>query len=121
MWAYKDPQQNIVGFGTLDFCDECSQFTEGKPHAYIPLLAVHPDMLGRGYGKSILNHLVEEAEYMVAEEKELHHAVFLDVYEFSTVAMSLYARCGFVRLNGPIVDPENGANFFVMAKRVRDA
>jgi len=118
VWVYRDPQQNIVGFGTLDFCKECSQFTDGKPHGYIPLLAVHPEKLGRGHGKSILNHLVEEAACMVVRETELHHSVFLDVYESSTVAIRLYSRCGFVTLNGPILDPANGENFFVMAKRV---
>jgi len=119
MWAYLDPQSTIVGFGTLDICDECSQFTDGKPHTYIPLLAVHPDMQGRGHGKSIVNHLVGEAACVVAGINiDIHHAVFLDVYEDSAQAIGLYTRCEFFKLNGPFVDSVNGKNFLVMAKRV---
>jgi hypothetical protein len=42
VWVYRDPSGNIVGFGTLDLCRDYAQFTQGKYHAYIPLLAVNP-------------------------------------------------------------------------------
>ena len=32
----------MVGFSTLDICKDYEQFTEGKYHCYIPLLAVNP-------------------------------------------------------------------------------
>jgi ribosomal protein S18 acetylase RimI-like enzyme len=118
-WAYRDPRSTIVGFGTLAISTDCSEFADSKPHAYIPLLAVHPGMQGQGHGKSIVNHLVREAARAVARAPTwLHHALFLDVYEESTPAIRLYASCQFVTLNGPIVDNINGRKFFVMAKRV---
>lgn len=52
IWAYVDPEKNIVGFGTLSICADYGQFTGGKFHTYIPLLAVHPEKRGRGYGKT---------------------------------------------------------------------
>jgi ribosomal protein S18 acetylase RimI-like enzyme len=119
IWAYRDPQSTLVGFGTLDICTDCSEFTDSQPHTYIPLLAVHPEMQGRGHGKSIVHHLVEEAACIVASSPDrLHHAIFLDVYEESIPAIRLYAGCNFVTLNGPLVDDVNGKTFFVMAKRV---
>ncbi len=116
--AYLDPQRNIVGFGTLDVCDDCSMYTGGRLHTYIPLLAVNPDARGRGHGRSIVNHLVHEAARKVAETSALHDALFLDVYERSSAAIGLYAKCHFVTLNGPVVDPVNGEPFLVMARRV---
>jgi ribosomal protein S18 acetylase RimI-like enzyme len=119
IWAYGDPQSTLVGFGTLDICTDCSAFTDAQPHTYIPLLAVHPDMQGRGHGKSIVTHLVNEAACVVAGSPgRLHHALFLDVYEESIPAIRLYIGCNFVTLNGPLVDEVNGKTFFVMAKRV---
>ncbi len=118
IWAYLDPQRTVVGFGTLDVCLDCSQYTDGKPHAYTPLLAVHPAMQGRGYGRSILNHLIGESACKVTDIGDLHPALFLDAYERSVAAIGLYRRCGFVTLNGPAVDPANGETVVVMAKRV---
>jgi ribosomal protein S18 acetylase RimI-like enzyme len=117
-WAYRDPQSTIVGFGTLDICNDCSAFADSKRHTYIPLLAVHPDTQGRGHGKSIVNHLIQEAACQVARSPELHHAVFLDVYQESAPAIGLYTACKFEPLDGPLVDDVNGKRFFVMAKRV---
>src|SRR4051812_20925146 len=79
-WAYRDPHSTIVGFGTLAISTDCSEFADSKPHTYIPLLAVHPDMQGRGHGKAIVNHLIREASCAVARAPAwLHHALFLDV------------------------------------------
>ena len=36
----------------------------------------------------------------------------------SAAAKKLYDRCGFVTIHGPIVDPDNGQGFVIMAKRV---
>lgn len=41
-WVYRDPESQIIGFGTLDVCADCADFTAGVPHPYIPLLAVNP-------------------------------------------------------------------------------
>src|SRR5690349_850202 len=42
VWVYRDPQSQMVGFGTLDVCDDYQEYTGGRPHTYIPLLAVNP-------------------------------------------------------------------------------
>jgi hypothetical protein len=42
IWTYRDPNGSLVGFGTLDVCGECGEYTGGKLHAYIPLLAINP-------------------------------------------------------------------------------
>jgi hypothetical protein len=60
VWVYRDPQANIVGFGTLDLCTEYARFTEGKYHSYIPLLAVNPGFRKRGHCRSIVQHLIGE-------------------------------------------------------------
>lgn len=120
IWAYRDPDANLVGFGTLSVCTDCGEFTDGKSHLYIPLLAVHPDKRGLGHGKTILDHLVDEAACFVGATpaKDIHGAVFLDVYEDSVGAIRLYGDRGFQRLGGAIVDPLNNKNYYVMAKRV---
>src|SRR5260370_9513401 len=48
VWVYCDPSNEIVGFGSMDICQEFHYLTGGKFHAYIPLLAVHPDKQGLG-------------------------------------------------------------------------
>ena len=42
VWIYRNPAGDAIGFGVLDVCEEYQQFTSGKNHCYIPLLAVHP-------------------------------------------------------------------------------
>ena len=61
VWVYRDTSNSIVGFGSLDLCKEYERFTDGKSHTYIPLLAVHPNFQGRGYGRRIVDHLIGEA------------------------------------------------------------
>ncbi len=121
MWAYADPERNLVGFGTLDVCKDCSEFSDDQLHTYIPLLAVDSSQQGRGHGKLIVNHLVKQAACVVAGNKTLHHAVFLDVYENSTAAIGLYTKCGFTKLDGPFVDSDNDKTFLIMAQRVTPA
>jgi ribosomal protein S18 acetylase RimI-like enzyme len=119
IWVYLDPEKNIVAFGTLSICHDYALLTDGKPHLYIPLLAVHPDQRGRGYGRSVVEHLVGEAACIVqADPAHFHSAVFLDVYDESVAAFNLYQKCGFATLGNPIVDPLNGKVYRIMAKRV---
>ena len=65
IWCYKDQVGNMVGFGTLDICDDYSRYTNGKRHAYIPLLAVNPILKGKGYGTSIVRNLIEQSNLSV--------------------------------------------------------
>lgn len=120
-WAYIEPSKRvIVGFGTIDLCTDYRDFANNKPHPYIPLLAVHPDHRGRGYGKSILWHLIGEAA-LLAYRREIacHDIVFLEVYTFSSAAIALYEKCGFTKVrDDPVLDPIEQKSYFIMAKRV---
>jgi hypothetical protein len=57
IWIYRNPQDQLVGFGTIDLCDDWGEFTAGQHHPYIPLLAVNPTIKSLGYGTSIVRHL----------------------------------------------------------------
>jgi ribosomal protein S18 acetylase RimI-like enzyme len=118
-WTYRDPQDRLVGFGTLDICDDYRDLTGGQPHTYIPLLAVNPTIKSLGYGRSIVEHLVSEAG-ITARAAGCHHALLLDVYTSNHRAISLYHNCGFVQVSPrPIPDPLQGdATYIVMARRV---
>src|SRR5437867_10509403 len=59
LWAYRDPEMNIVGFGTLSVSSDYIELT-GNLHFYIPLLGVHPEKRGLGHGRTIVEHLVSE-------------------------------------------------------------
>ena len=120
VWTYRDPDGQLVGFGTLDMCTDWGEFTGGRPHPYIPLLAVNPAAEGRGHGKSIVRHLIDQAALLAARPGGCHDALFLDVYTSSEAAIHLYTKSGFQRLTDvPRVDPsEGGKEYIVMARRV---
>jgi ribosomal protein S18 acetylase RimI-like enzyme len=121
VWAYRDPSNTIVGFGSLSVCSDYRDFSNGKKHAYIPLLGVHPDMQGVGHGKAIVGHLVEQAANLIGNNApdEICDFLFLDVYEDSGPAIGLYKKHGFAALgNCTFIDPKNNKNFHIMAKRV---
>lgn len=118
IWTFRDQNGSLVGFGTLDLCTDCGEFTNGTPHQYIPLLAVNPHMLGRGFGTSIVQQLVEQATLrrMISG---CHDVMFLDVYTTSTPAIGMYQKCGFVNVSQAIPDPDqDGATYIIMAKRI---
>jgi ribosomal protein S18 acetylase RimI-like enzyme len=124
-WAYRDRAGNIAGFGTLEVCKEYQQFTGGKFHFYIPLLAVNPTegFKRRGHGYSIVQHLIAEAVLFAQENPAdfLSDILFLDVYAANQPAIALYKKCGFVELNPtePVLDPqENNEPYIIMAKKV---
>lgn len=121
VWVYRDPDGNTVGFGTLDVCKEYEQFTGGKAHCYIPLLAVNPKFQKRGHGRSIVEHLLAEAVLIAQSPADISDFLFLDVYTANQGAISLYDKCGFITLNPdtPVPDPqENGETYIIMARRV---
>lgn len=119
IWSYRDPEERLVGFGTLDVCGDCGQFTGGRNHPYIPLLAVNPTIKSRGYGTSIVRHLVDEA-VLLALQGLCHDVLFLDVYTSNVKAICVYTNCGFTIVTPqPIADPqEGGKTFCVMARSV---
>lgn len=119
VWTYFDPAGQPVGFGTLDVCDDWREFTGGRPHPYIPLLATNPTVKSLGYGTTILRHLVEEAA-LLASRPGCHDELILDVYTTSEKAIKLYTDGGFrCVIDGPRADPaEGGKEYIVMARRV---
>jgi GNAT superfamily N-acetyltransferase len=119
IWTFRDPEGSLVGFGTLDLCLDYREYTSGKLHPYIPLLAVNPTMTGKGYGTSIVRHLVDEAA-LLALRGLCHDVLFLDVYTTSQDAIRVYTKCGFTTVSpAPIPDlQEVGKTYIVMAKRV---
>jgi GNAT superfamily N-acetyltransferase len=119
IWTYRDPDSRLVGFGTLDICSDCREYTGGKLHPYIPLLAVNPTIKSLGYGTSIVRHLIDEAA-LFALRGQCHEVLFLDVYTTNDRGIRVYTECGFVTISPqPIPDPdEGGMSYIVMAKRV---
>jgi ribosomal protein S18 acetylase RimI-like enzyme len=120
MWGYTDPDGELVGFGVLELNDIWSVYT-GMKHPYIPLLAVNPLVRSRGYGKSILEHLIDEATKIVRLQIDVAPVLFLDVYETSVRAIQLYERSRFERVitAAPLVDPDaDGQIYFIMALRL---
>lgn len=120
IWVYRDPGNQVVGFGTIDVCRDYEAYTSGRPHPYIPLLAVNPTIKSQGYGTTIVRHLIGEAALLACRPGGCHDVLFLDVYTTSTKAIEVYTACGFVSLTDtPIPDPNEGSKeYIVMAKRV---
>jgi ribosomal protein S18 acetylase RimI-like enzyme len=72
---------------------------------------VNPVIQSRGYGTSIVRHLIGEAAILARHQRGCHDVLFLDVYAANERAIGLYKRCGFETITAePIPDPqENGA------------
>ena len=88
---------------------------------YIPVLGVHPDFQGRGYGKKIVDHLIAEAALYHRIPCDISDKFFLDVYTANRATIRLYESKGFIVLNPdtPIVDAsENNETYVIMARSV---
>jgi ribosomal protein S18 acetylase RimI-like enzyme len=122
VWVYYGPDGELAGFGTIEVCEDYSSYTDGQPHAYLPLLAANPTIPSRGYGTSIVRHLIGEAALMALRWPGCRDVLFLDVYTTSVRAIELYDRCGFESLMPePIADPDDpGKSYLVMARRVSE-
>lgn len=121
VWAFRNSANELVGFGCLDICQEYSALTRGKDYIYIPLLAVHPQFQGRGYGRTIVEFLISQAQLLLLEEETLSGLLLLDVYEENIPAVALYQKYGFEILNpsNPSVDAnEGGELYFIMGKKL---
>lgn len=123
IWIYRDPQGQLVGFATIDVRDHYSDFTDGRLHPYTPLLAVNPAMEGRGHGRSIVRHLIDQAAILASGPGACCDLLFLDVYASNERAIKLYEKLGFVKANDrPRLDPdEDNRPYFIMARRVSAA
>ena len=120
MWAYRDPDEQLVGFGTLDLCYEYATETAGRIHPYIPLLAVRQASEGRKYAQFIVRHLSDEAT-LLALTDVCADVLYLDVYTTSHAAIHIYKKCGFAPTGDePLPDPtEGGLTYIVMARRTK--
>jgi GNAT superfamily N-acetyltransferase len=120
IWIYRDPEGRLVGFGTLDMCDDYREYTAGQAHPYIPLLAVNPTIKSLGYGTTIVRHLIDEAALLACRPGGCHDVLYLDVYVASQKAIAVYVECGFTQVTAePVPDPQEGGKpYIVMAKRV---
>lgn len=124
LWLYRDPVEEEVGFGSLLPCSEYPQLSGNRPHLYIPVLGVHPAHEGKGFGRRIVEHLIETATTELQATPELSSSLFLDVYVANARAIGLYEKFGFVAISDPgdFTDPdENDEPYLVMAKLLTPA
>jgi GNAT superfamily N-acetyltransferase len=114
IWIYRDPEDQAVGFGTIDVCDDYCDFTNNRLHPYIPLLAVEPSMGGRGYGARIVRHLIDRAG-VIAWETGCHNILYLDVYAENDRTIKLYEKSGFMKTGDePRLDPKEGNKAYII-------
>ena len=121
VWTYRDPQNRLVGFGTLNLCSDYKDLTGGLRHPYIPLLAVNPTLKSLGYGTSIVRHLIDEAVLISfsSQGTDICGVLFLDVYQSNAKAISLYNKNGFIQIGDEVPDPhENDQPYIIMAQSV---
>ncbi len=106
----------------MDVCLDYGYLTGDKPHPHIPLLAIRPDMQGKGIGDPIVKHLIGEAA-LVASSPGNHDVVFLEVYTDNAIAIRRYENNGFVKINesNPTFDENENKHYFVMTRRVSRA
>ncbi len=128
-WGYHDVSLNfsdkLIGVGVLQMSSGYFEVTDRKQHCYIPLLGIRPDIVSKGYGGSIVSHLVQQAEKTVRQENrselKVYEHLFLDVYTENEKAIHCYQREGFRIINesDPFLDEdENNAPYYVMTKEL---
>ncbi len=118
VWIYLDPGGQLVGFGVIDVCDEYDGHTAGLPHPYLRLLAVNPSIQSRGYGTSIVQHLIGQAVVFV-RRGGCAQDVYLAVYKNNERGIGLYKKLGFVTVGDESsLDPLEGDRpYIVIARR----
>lgn len=122
LWIYRNPDNEAIGFGTLEVSDYYSEYASGLRHTYISLLALKPNVGRRGYGTSIVRRLIAVAAKVPAADTLCDTLLFLDVYSASTAAIRLYDKCGFNRLlDAPLIDAQaDGKPYYIMTKSLVD-
>lgn len=84
--AFDAPEeQNLIGYGGLAKLQD-------SPQADIQTIAIGQDSRGKGFGKKLLERLIEEARNQSAEE------IFLEVRADNQVAQGLYLSLGFEQI-----------------------
>ncbi len=118
IWLYADVNKEIIGFGTIDVCWDYKYVTGDRPHPHIPLLAVRPDLRGKGIGTSIVSHLIGDAVLRAHwPGLNCYPAVFLEVYTDNVAGIRTYEKSGFEKLSDePTYDPEEKKHYFIMVR-----
>jgi len=79
-------EQNLIGYGGL-------AKLQGSPQADIQTIAISQESRGKGFGKKLLERLIEEAVNQQAQE------IFLEVRADNEVAQNLYLALGFEHID----------------------
>jgi [ribosomal protein S18]-alanine N-acetyltransferase len=102
----KEPGDRVLGYS-------CFWTLSGE--LQLVNIAVHPDLRGKGLGRKLLNHLLQEAESREAEK------VFLEVRPSNQAAIRLYGRLGFkVLYHRPRYYTPEGEDAWVMVWETPD-
>jgi ribosomal protein S18 acetylase RimI-like enzyme len=121
IWSFRDPNNEVVGFGTMDVWTDWSELSgDSRQHTYIPLLGVNKERRKPGYGTFIVNYLIEEATVTVSElGEQCQDYLFLDVYADRTKAISIYEHSGFEKaVPNSLCDQGDNRPYFVMYRNV---
>ena len=118
VWQYLSGNA-VVAFGSLDVSSEYAAIAGTLDHFYIPVLGVHPEQSGKGYGKQVIQHLIEAATSLLpALSHVVAPAVFLDVYIENTIAVKMYEKLGFGVLVTNQDPAQNNQSYHVMARKL---
>jgi ribosomal protein S18 acetylase RimI-like enzyme len=118
IFLYTDVNREVIGFGTIDVCLDYKYLTGNRPHPHIPLIAVRPDLRGKGIGTLIVKHLIGEALLRASwPGLNCYQAVFLEVYTDNSAGIRTYQKNGFENLSDePSYDTEEKKNYFIMVR-----
>jgi ribosomal protein S18 acetylase RimI-like enzyme len=121
IWLYYDGSE-LVGYGSLGATKWPILFPEEPKKAVLilPNLGVQKVHQGKGYGKYICNHLVEQAQstYLkrVAEGKPIAPLLGLLVHPENANAKGLYKSVGFSKYPYYHEDSDDGIRYEGMAR-----
>ena len=81
-YVFRDDQDEMVGFG---------QILLRNNRLHLARILVSPSQRGKGYGKNLCEHLMEEGQKKYGKKD-----FSLNVYKFNTIAHNLYINLGFI-------------------------
>jgi len=122
VWLYYDLEHGFVGYGSLGTSNWKALFPADpkKRILLLPSLGVQENYQGKGYGKLICGHLIQEAQDYFQQEKArgVSIAPFLGllVHPRNLNAKRLYKSVGFSGFEYFYVDPDDGIRYEGMGK-----
>jgi phosphinothricin acetyltransferase len=86
--AEDDPQETIVGWGSLNV------YNARPAYQYVADLSIYIERgwRGKGVGRRLLEHLIEQARALG------YHKMMLSTFPFNATGVALYERLGFTRV-----------------------